>query len=92
MPKPIPEPAEVHLFYELTYGKWHSVLRYRIPYRDGFADFHGESHYQFNLLMRELVWMFGSPQDWAAKIQVKTPVRWYPRATVFEDEVGQEKE
>ena len=70
-------PAEIHIFDEQTYGKWMVVLRYRIPYREGFSDFLGPSHYRFVDLMNDLVWMFGAPQDWQSRLKIKHPVRWY---------------
>ena len=75
MGMPKSEPTEIHIFYELTYGKWHAVLRFTIPHRDGFADFLSESHYNFWLLVRELEWIYGRPLP--GRLKIKPKVQWY---------------
>ena len=71
------EPDEIHVFFDETFGKWNVVLRFRIPYRHGWADFMGESHYGFLYVIDDLTWMFGPMQDWSIRLKIKHPRRLF---------------
>ena len=78
-------PAEIYVFYEETYGKWECVVRFGVPHRDGYAGFHGESHYNFWHLIRELEWLWGRP---LRGLKIKPKVRWYTDEGETENETS----